>query len=304
VSTILKALQRVEDERPSGAGSVPRRAVRGDFVAEGARGLMRKRRRPGPRPVFWSSVGAVVLLAGLVWWRLPEREAEVVEASEARSEGNARAESSGRPGPRAQQAGTAESPTSPPAQGTARKAEAPSAPTEAAPPPVAAAAPEPELPAAPALPAEVAERLPPLGVTLDAASPEVVAKAPAEPAPVAAAPEPPPVAVEPPAPAPVPPAAAPKPAVAKVAPQRPPPAPVAKPAPPPPSAPAVLVERTSWHPSVERRVAWVSVEGLAGARELHEGDAVGALVVKEIRPSSVIFLHGADTIQRRVGEKN
>jgi hypothetical protein len=76
----------------------------------------------------------------------------------------------------------------------------------------------------------------------------------------------------------------------------------AKPAPPPaPSAPAVLVERTSWHPSAERRTAWVSVEGISATRELHEGEAVGALVVKEIRPSSVVFLHGADTLQRRVG---
>jgi hypothetical protein len=65
----------------------------------------------------------------------------------------------------------------------------------------------------------------------------------------------------------------------------------------------VLVERTSWHPSAERRTTWVSVEGLSGVRELHEGEAVGALVVKEIRPSSVVFLHGADTLQRRVGER-
>jgi hypothetical protein len=50
-------------------------------------------------------------------------------------------------------------------------------------------------------------------------------------------------------------------------------------------------------------VAWVSVEGTSGSRELHEGDAVGALVVKEIRPSSVLFLHGADTLQRRIGER-
>jgi hypothetical protein len=65
----------------------------------------------------------------------------------------------------------------------------------------------------------------------------------------------------------------------------------------------VLVERTSWHPKPERRVAWVRVEGLADARELHEGDAVGTLVVKEIRPSSVLFQHGGAEIQRRVGER-
>jgi len=72
---------------------------------------------------------------------------------------------------------------------------------------------------------------------------------------------------------------------------------------PAPSAPSVLVERTSWHPKPERRVAWVRVEGLPEARELHEGDAVGTLVVKEIRPSSVLFQHGAEQLQRRVGER-
>jgi hypothetical protein len=168
------------------------------------------------------------------------------------------------------------------------------------------------------VPVEVAERLPPLGTTLDvpepAPLPVAVQQAPPEEA-SAPAPQPQPAAVaepepkpapaaEPVAPAPVPPvqrAARPKPAAAPA----PRPAPVlAKPAPPPaPSAPAVLVERTRWHPSAERRAAWVSVEGITGTRELHEGDAVGALVVKEIRPSAVVFLHGADTLQRRVGTR-
>ncbi|MEN8161966.1 MAG: hypothetical protein ABFS41_17995 [Myxococcota bacterium] len=65
----------------------------------------------------------------------------------------------------------------------------------------------------------------------------------------------------------------------------------------------MLVERTRWHPSAERRRAWVDVEGMSGVRELGEGEAVGALVVKEIRPSSVVFLHGADTLTRRVGAR-
>jgi hypothetical protein len=65
----------------------------------------------------------------------------------------------------------------------------------------------------------------------------------------------------------------------------------------------VLVERTSWHPAPERRVAWVKVEGLASTREIHEGDAVGTLVVKEIRPSSVLFQHGSEAVTRRVGER-
>jgi len=62
------------------------------------------------------------------------------------------------------------------------------------------------------------------------------------------------------------------------------------------------VERTSWHPKPERRVAWVRLEGSSAVREVREGDALGTLVVKEIRPSAVVFLHGAEQLQRRVGE--
>jgi hypothetical protein len=96
---------------------------------------------------------------------------------------------------------------------------------------------------------------------------------------------------------------------------RPPPppqpaAPVAKPPPvaakrivaPPPTAPDVQVDRISWHPKSERRLAWVRLEGSAATREVHEGDALGTLVVKEIRPSAVVFLHGVEQMQRRVGE--
>jgi hypothetical protein len=89
--------------------------------------------------------------------------------------------------------------------------------------------------------------------------------------------------------------------VKRAAPKPEPPRTAAVAPPPRPSAPAVLVERTRWHPSPERRLAWVLVEGQPGPRELHEGDAVGAFVVKEIKPSSVIFLHGTDTLSRRVG---
>jgi hypothetical protein len=63
----------------------------------------------------------------------------------------------------------------------------------------------------------------------------------------------------------------------------------------------VAVERTRWHPTPERRLAWVTVEGFAGVQEVGEGEALGALVVKEIKPSSVVSLHGADTLSRRVG---
>jgi hypothetical protein len=90
--------------------------------------------------------------------------------------------------------------------------------------------------------------------------------------------EPPPLLVEPPAPK----ASAP----ARVATLRP---------------PEVTVKKTTWHPNPERRVAEVEVEGRKGALELHEGDAVGTLVISEIQPSGVVFLHGGERLHRKVG---
>jgi hypothetical protein len=96
----------------------------------------------------------------------------------------------------------------------------------------------------------------------------------------------------------------------------PPPPPIEKPSPRPaaPKAPApalvatvrppkVTVEKTIWHPVPERRLARIEVEGRKGALELHEGDAVGTLVVAEIQPSGVVFLHGGERFHRRVGAK-
>jgi hypothetical protein len=101
-----------------------------------------------------------------------------------------------------------------------------------------------------------------------------------EPPPPAAelAEEPPPLLVEPPAPK--------APAPARVATLRP---------------PEVTVKKTYWHPNPERRVAEVEVEGRKGALELHEGDAVGTLVISEIQPSGVVFLHGGERLHRKVG---
>ncbi len=316
MSTILKALQRVEDERTSGAASAPRRALRSDFVPERSKPLLRASRQRAPRPWLWSSAGAALLLSVLVWWRLPERSAPERGVA-------AEAESPARAAPP-----VARQRSKPVALAPEPIAQASAAPvaTVAQPQPAPATTEPPQ----PALPAGVAERLPPLGITLDAPSTGTLAPEPPEPSPpapqLAAAAEPALEASAPaqepaPAPAPAPvavkaaPAPEPEPALARAEPPAPapqarpaakPPAPAAapRPAPPPaPSAPAVLVERTSWHPSAERRLAWVSVEGITGARELHEGDAVGAFVVKEIRPSSVVFLHGADTLQRRVGQR-
>ena len=65
--------------------------------------------------------------------------------------------------------------------------------------------------------------------------------------------------------------------------------------------PSVLVVRTMWHPAAERRVAEIEVEGRPEPLLLHEGDVVGPLVVSEIEPSGVVFLHDEVELRRRVG---
>jgi len=101
-------------------------------------------------------------------------------------------------------------------------------------------------------------------------------------------PEPPPrVAEAPPTPAaeePAPTPAAPRePDVAVVAPR-----------------PEIWVESTEWHPSPEKRSARIRV-GEDEARNLHEGDAVDGVIVKEIRPSGVLFLYEGAEFKRGVG---
>jgi hypothetical protein len=120
----------------------------------------------------------------------------------------------------------------------------------------------------------------------------------------AAAPTPEPVA-EPALPDPIPkPNVKPQPAIPAAAPDPAPPAAV-----PPAKAavraslPKLMVAGTSWHPRAERRTATVELEGRADPLELHEGDAVGSLVVREIQPSGVVFLLGDVELRRRVGEQ-
>ena len=67
--------------------------------------------------------------------------------------------------------------------------------------------------------------------------------------------------------------------------------------------PEVFVLRTVWHPDAERRVAEVEVRGRPEAVRLHEGDAVGPLVVGRIEPSGVVFLHEQVELRRRVGAR-
>ena len=63
----------------------------------------------------------------------------------------------------------------------------------------------------------------------------------------------------------------------------------------------VRVERTLWHPSPERRVAWVEVEGVTALREVREGERVGPYIVREIEPAAVRFADGSVELRREVG---
>ena len=65
--------------------------------------------------------------------------------------------------------------------------------------------------------------------------------------------------------------------------------------------PDVWVERTQWHPSPDKRSALVRIGENGELRELREGDAIDGVVVKEIRPSGVLFLHEGAEFKRGVG---
>jgi hypothetical protein len=68
------------------------------------------------------------------------------------------------------------------------------------------------------------------------------------------------------------------------------------------AVPDVLVEGTSWHPTATRRTATVQI-AQGEMVEVHEGDAVGPLVVARIEPSSVVFTHDGVEIRRRIGQR-
>ena len=66
----------------------------------------------------------------------------------------------------------------------------------------------------------------------------------------------------------------------------------------------VWVTRTIWHPTSDRRHAYVEVSGQAGPLRVREGDLVGRLSVKKIEPWGVVFLDDGIEIQHRVGARN
>jgi len=65
--------------------------------------------------------------------------------------------------------------------------------------------------------------------------------------------------------------------------------------------PALNVEKTIWHPDADRRLAVVKLVDAEEVLRLKEGDAVGPLVVKAIKPGSVLFDHDGIEIVYNVG---
>lgn len=64
--------------------------------------------------------------------------------------------------------------------------------------------------------------------------------------------------------------------------------------------PEVEVRSTVWHPQSSRRIATVEIDS-GEVLELNEGDAVGPLVVEEIKPGGVMFTHDGVSVMHKVG---
>jgi hypothetical protein len=237
VSTILKALQRLDEEKRAELG----RSLEEQVLARGGA----PRTPPGQRSPRWLAIAiAGLALAGAgAWWLVSPRRPPAIARATQLPERAAPVE----PVPASLSAAPLE--TTPPL-------EPPPAEPLVEPVAVAEVAPEREAPPAP--------------------RPAPLAAAPAPPA----APDPAPPAASG-VPEPAPPAATPD--VATIAPR-----------------PEVWVERTQWHPTAERRRALVRLAG-DQPRELSEGDAIGALVIREIQPSGVVFLFQGNEFRRGIG---
>lgn len=307
MSTILRALQRLEKEKG------------GDCEMSGlGEGLAPRGEPPvragGARWRIGIAVFLVLLLGGfsLRWWLSAEEASQpsaesppaIAAAPKPPSESLARPPRRLPPQPEAEIAAVR------PGAPAEQIGVSPSSQPVAAPPPLPPI--EEPAPRAPVAEARPAAMPPPPAAEPEVQPPPWIAEPLGLPEPVAAAPPPPSPIAEP----------APRERVAEVPPpvaKRPPPAaeqvvqpppPIARPpAPKAPEAarvatlrpPKVTVRKTIWHPTPERRVAEVEVEGLKGALELREGDAVGTLVVSEIQPSGVVFLHGGERLLQKVG---
>jgi len=267
MSTILKALRRLEREKSAQEG----RPLKDEVTAAPAAGS----RRGFPFLALLIAAGALSFgLGASLFWFWPRENAapQVAEVPEV-----------------AKAPQVAEAPRAPRRAGVVPAPPAAAAPAIPAPSPAAsvASAPPPPVAALAAPVAVVSRPEPPRAIEPAPPIPEKPDAMPAKPAPPERGSLPPfarrqaPAAAEPPPAAPV--ARAEK---------------VAR-----PEVPGVLVSSTVWHPQRDRRLALVSFEGGA-ARELHEGDAIGSLVVSEIGPSGVVFLHDGVELRRRVGAKN
>jgi hypothetical protein len=330
VSTILKALRRLEEEKTRGNSARPLR----EEVASGPSEPPRGRRLP------WLPLAAMLFvglgLGASAWYVWPyERGGEPVRGEvAAASPSAAPAEVASAPPVQppvdvaALPASAAEQPATQDELRPLTAAELEALQQEDAAPAEAFAsqvevverpAPEPRIAPAPARPAPAAATPPPVAgpPRIAAAEPQhglpepagVMARraqaqqeAPAEKRPPGAKP----VAAEPAAAAPRAPEpseweepAEPEPAPAAVA-SAPTPvrAPVSAPAEEP--APELRVRRTQWHPDKARRSAEVELGGRS--ESVREGDLVGEYVVSEIRPSGVVLTHDGERIERGIGQ--
>ncbi len=62
--------------------------------------------------------------------------------------------------------------------------------------------------------------------------------------------------------------------------------------------PAVELLEIAWEPAEAERIAVVAVAGADEPRQLHEGDALGPLVLERIERFGVVFRHGDEEIHR------
>jgi hypothetical protein len=66
--------------------------------------------------------------------------------------------------------------------------------------------------------------------------------------------------------------------------------------------PTVRVRKTIWHPRPDRREAVVAFGADGETLNLKEGDAIGPLVVKSIKPGGILFHHEGVEIRYNVGD--
>lgn len=67
------------------------------------------------------------------------------------------------------------------------------------------------------------------------------------------------------------------------------------------SVEAIRVAQTLWHPTPARRVAVLDVPGRDTLLRVHEGDQVGEFLVAEIEPSGIVFTRDGETVRHAVG---